>query len=133
MDEQFVSAKLSREDLIQIIRNIPDTVIAYDRDGSEIARSNIVVRHNQKRNEMAAEGGKTQVQIKQSHWEYSLMPIWILTYRDRQDRTYTYAMNGYTGKVYGELPISYPKLGLLLGAIALPLTAILTWLGGMLF
>lgn len=76
---------------------------------------------------------ETQVQIKQSHWEYSLMPIWILTYRDRQDRTYTYAMNGYTGKVYGELPISYPKLGLLLGAIALPLTAILTWLGGMLF
>lgn len=69
MDEQFVSAKLSREDLIQIIRNIPDTVIAYDRDGSEIARSNIVVRHNQKRDEMAAEGGKTQVQIKQSEQE----------------------------------------------------------------
>ena len=73
------------------------------------------------------------VNVKQSHWEYSLMPIWILTYRDRKDRAFTYAMNGYTGKVYGELPVSFPKLGILLASVALPLTAILTWLGGMLF
>lgn len=73
-----------------------------------------------------------QVNVKVSHWEYSLMPIWILTYRGRK-KTYTYAMNGYTGKVYGELPISFPKLGILLGAVALPLCAILTWLGGIFF
>ena len=42
-------------------------------------------------------------------------------------------MNGYTGKVYGELPISFAKLALLLGAIAVPLTGLLTWIGGMLF
>ena len=69
MEEQYVSAKLSREDLIDIIRNIPDTVIAYDQDGNDIARSSIVVRHNQKRAEMAAQGGKTLVQIKQSEQE----------------------------------------------------------------
>ncbi|MBQ9804999.1 MAG: TFIIB-type zinc ribbon-containing protein [Clostridia bacterium] len=75
----------------------------------------------------------TGVRVKQSHWDYSLLPIWMLNYRDKKGRVYTYAMNGYTGKVYGELPISFAKLGLLLGAIALPLTGLLTWIGGMLF
>ena len=71
--------------------------------------------------------------MKQSHWEYSLLPIWMLNYRDRRGKVYTYAMNGYTGKVYGELPVSLPKLGLLLAAVAAPLTALFTWIGGMLF
>ena len=74
-----------------------------------------------------------QVNIQKSHWEYSLLPIWILTYRDRKGRIYTYAMNGYTGKVYGELPVSIGKLMLLLSAIAIPVATVLTWLGGMLF
>lgn len=74
-----------------------------------------------------------QVQIRQSHWEYSLLPVWMLTYRDRKDRLYTYAMNGYTGKVYGELPVSMGKLMLLLGAIAVPIATLLTLLGGVLF
>ena len=56
-----------------------------------------------------------------------------LTYQGKDGKTYTYAMNGYTGKIYGELPISFARLGILLGAIALPLTALLTLLGGMLF
>jgi hypothetical protein len=56
------------------------------------------------------------VSILSSHWEYSLMPIWILTYKKKhkktpkKDRTYVYAMNGSTGKVFGELPVSIPKL-----------------------
>lgn len=73
------------------------------------------------------------VQIQSSHWEYSLLPVWVLTYRGRKGRIYTYAMNGHTGKVYGELPVSPVKLGLLFGAIALALTPILFLLGGMLF
>ncbi len=47
--------------------------------------------------------------ILSSHWEYSLMPIWILTYK-KKEKTFVYAMNGSTGKVYGELPVSIPKL-----------------------
>jgi DNA-directed RNA polymerase subunit RPC12/RpoP len=56
------------------------------------------------------------VAILSSHWEYSLMPIWILTYKKKhkktpkKDKTYVYAMNGSTGKVFGELPVSIPKL-----------------------
>ncbi len=56
------------------------------------------------------------VSILSSHWEYSLMPIWIMTYKKKharkkhKDKTYIYAMNGSTGKIYGELPVSIPKL-----------------------
>ena len=70
------------------------------------------------------------VSILKSHWEYSLMPIWILTYKKKhkktkaKDKTYVYAMNGSTGKVYGELPVSVPRLilaalGSFVGAAAL--------------
>lgn len=74
------------------------------------------------------------VSILHSHWEYSLMPIWILTYRKKHkkkkdgDRVYVYAMNGSTGKIYGELPVSIPKLilaslGAAVGAALLSLLA----------
>ncbi len=49
--------------------------------------------------------------ITGSHWEYTLMPIWILNYK-RKGKNYTYAMNGSTGKIYGELPVSPWKLAL---------------------
>lgn len=52
-------------------------------------------------------------------WEYTLLPVWILTYRDKKDKIFTYAMNGYTGKIYGELPVSFWKILLLaLGTFA---------------
>ena len=80
--------------------------------------------------------GETSVGIESSHWEYSLMPIWILTYRHegrKKTKTYTYAMNGNTGKIYGELPVSIPKIALLFGGIATALTAIFSLIGGFLF
>ena len=55
------------------------------------------------------------VKVDKSHWEYTLIPIWILTYKYKE-KNYTYAMNGYTGKVYGRLPVSVAKLLLLFGA-----------------
>ena len=73
-----------------------------------------------------------KVNIKQSHWEYALLPIWILTYTQK-DQVYTFAINASTGKIYGELPVSYPKLAILLGAIAVPATALLSMIGGALF
>ena len=72
------------------------------------------------------------LQIGSSHWEYSLLPVWVLTYRSKKGKVYTYAMNGHTGKIYGELPISFWKLGLLFGALVLALTPIFALLGGML-
>ena len=46
------------------------------------------------------------------HWDYTLMPIWILTYH-RKNKRHTYALNGYTGKVYGRLPVSGKRLSIL--------------------
>jgi DNA-directed RNA polymerase subunit RPC12/RpoP len=51
------------------------------------------------------------------HWDYTLMPIWLLNY-NRGGKTYTFAMNGYTGKVYGRVPVSAGKLAILGSAVA---------------
>ena len=44
------------------------------------------------------------------------MPIWLLNYRMR-DKVYTFAMNGHTEKIYGEIPVSRAKIGALFGVI----------------
>lgn len=41
-------------------------------------------------------------------WEYVLIPYWILTY-DFRNKRYVYALNGETGKFFGELPIDKRK------------------------
>ena len=81
---------------------------------------------------------QTNVDIKLSHWDYTLMPIWILTYIKKgktkeKDKVYTFAMNGYTEKIYGELPISFAKIGILFGSLVVGATAILSLIGGLLF
>lgn len=44
-------------------------------------------------------------------WEYGMMPVWLMTFKyNGQD--FLYAMNGQTGKNYGELPLDKKKLAL---------------------
>lgn len=57
--------------------------------------------------------------IVKEDWEYSLLPVWLLTYKDKNDKIFYYAMNGQTGKIFGELPIDYVKLGMFCGIIFL--------------
>ena len=76
---------------------------------------------------------ETNVNILQSHWEYALLPIWILTYTHKDGRVYTFAINASTGKIYGELPVSRLKLAVLTAAVAVPTTALLSLIGGALF
>jgi len=75
-----------------------------------------------------------KVKVHKSHWEYSLMPIWILTYtkKGKKDKVYTYAMNGYTEKMYGELPISFGKISLLFGAVCAAAATVMGLVGGFL-
>ena len=75
----------------------------------------------------------TKVNVLNCNWEYALMPIWMLTYRTKKGKLYTFAMNGHTGKVYGELPISYAKLAILFASLTAAITPLLTWIGGVLF
>lgn len=68
-----------------------------------------------------------KAQILHSNWEYCLMPLWILTYNTPK-RRYTFAMNGFTGKTYGEMPINWKKLLLVAAAVGLGIGLLLTFL-----
>ncbi len=60
--------------------------------------------------------------IENEQWQYGLMPVWTLTYRDpKQDKMYYFACNGQTGKVCGQLPTDRGRLAALFGVIAGPL------------
>lgn len=55
---------------------------------------------------------KTNVKTFEHHdheWKYSLLPIWILTY-NYLGKIYVYAMNGQSGRAFGEMPIDMKKL-----------------------
>lgn len=69
------------------------------------------------------------------HWEYSLMPVWLLS-RCYKGEYYYFAMNAQTGKVCGKLPMDeaallrYAKrLGLTIGTVLFLLGFV--FLGGM--
>lgn len=42
-------------------------------------------------------------------WDYGMMPVWFMTFI-YNGKSYLYAMNGQTGKNYGELPLDKGKL-----------------------
>ena len=77
-----------------------------------------------------------RVNIISSNWEYSLLPIWVLTYTPKKQKgkkkVYTYAMNGYTGKLYGEVPISYGRVSAFCGALLAVVAPIVGVIGGLL-
>lgn len=82
----------------------------------------------------------TQTDMNTLAWDYALMPIWILTYVQKKkdkEKIYTYALNGHTGKIYGELPLSAGRLfGLFAGlaaGITFVWTLVQTLMGGFLF
>jgi predicted RNA-binding Zn-ribbon protein involved in translation (DUF1610 family) len=61
-----------------------------------------------------------QVSVTQERAAYALLPVWMLRYR-YLGKDYSFTLNGNTGKVIGELPISRGKMifwGLVIGAAA---------------
>ena len=65
---------------------------------------------------------------KKESWHYTLLPVWVLTYRS-MGKLYYFAMNGQTGKIAGKLPIDRKKLSfvsVLAGAAA----AVVCLIGG---
>ena len=59
---------------------------------------------------------------------YTLLPVWMLRYRYK-DQTYTFAVNGQSGKVAGKPPLSKLKLGLWAAGLMTVFYTIIT-LGG---
>ncbi len=63
-------------------------------------------------------------------WNYTLLPVWIVTYKYK-GKIYPFAINGQTGKTYGELPTSKGKLAVLFASVT-AIVFVLAVLGGML-
>ena len=71
---------------------------------------------------------RADVQMHQRGVSYALLPVWLLSTR-WQDKIYLFAMNGQTGKLVGDLPVSKGRLALLFAG----LFAIFALLGTLLF
>ena len=68
--------------------------------------------------------------FNKSH-DYTFLPVWEITYKYR-GKEYTYAVNGATGKAFGKVPVSRPKLCLTFGAVVAGFFAVLSFVGGLL-
>ena len=70
------------------------------------------------------EDSNEQFRYENEKTDYALLPVWMLTTK-WNDKTYKFAMNGQTGKMIGDLPISVPKFL----AVIIPLFIILSIIG----
>ena len=59
---------------------------------------------------------QANVQMHQGRVSYALLPVWMLSTR-WQDKNYLFAMNGQTGKLVGDLPVSKGRLALLFAGV----------------
>lgn len=79
-------------------------------------------------NEVNVTVNDSLINIGEKSWRYNLLPVWVLNYKHKE-KDYIYALNGQTGKVYGELPVSNGKLAGLFAGVAVAATALLTLVG----
>lgn len=71
-------------------------------------------------------GGKEYIREKEVERNYSLLPVWFFN-TNYKNKKYSYALNGQTGKVVGQIPLSKIKFGILM--IAVVIVAIYLTLG----
>lgn len=64
------------------------------------------------------------VQLRRGRVHYALLPVWLLNTKWK-DQNYLFAMNGQSGKMVGDLPVSQGKFWGWFGAIWAPIAAIL--------
>ena len=69
--------------------------------------------------------------IAKELFKYTLLPVWIMTYRQSGNQVYYFAMNGQTGEIVGKLPINGKKL-YTLGGIIFAAVFVLLMIGGLL-
>ena len=69
------------------------------------------------------------VRLRRGRVKYALMPVWMLS-TQWKGQNFLFAMNGQTGKLIGDLPISRGRLLGWFAGISLPLMAVLYLLLG---
>ena len=62
--------------------------------------------------------------------DYTFLPVWILNYK-HNNKNYTFAINGVTGKLFGDLPISKTKLTFAFFGFLFGLFILIAFLGGL--
>lgn len=67
----------------------------------------------------------TDIRLSGSRVRYALLPVWILTTRWK-DKTFTFAMNGQTGKLVGNLPIDWKRFWMYVLSIGMSIGAVLS-------
>ena len=68
----------------------------------------------------------SSMEIRDPRWQYALLPVWVMTYGHRAGgKTYYFAMNGQTGKIWGRLPVDKRKLAGLFFGVFFPVFAAL--------
>lgn len=65
-----------------------------------------------------------QCRLLREDWRYILLPVWMMTYQYK-NKSYYYAVNGQTGKMTCNVPLSKGKLALLFGIVTLAVFLIL--------
>ena len=65
----------------------------------------------------------SHVRLRRGKVHYALMPVWMLNTK-WNGKDFLFAMNGQTGKLVGDLPVSQGRFWALFAAIAAPLAAI---------
>lgn len=63
------------------------------------------------------------VSLKRGKVHYALMPVWMLNTKWK-GKDFLFAMNGQTGKLVGDLPVSWGRFWGLFAAIAVPLSVL---------
>lgn len=72
---------------------------------------------------------RVQVTYRQQQMIYALLPVWFFNYRYK-DKDYSFAMNGQTGTMFGELPVSKIKCFLLGAGIFIATALVVLLMGG---
>lgn len=78
------------------------------------------------------ENASTAVRYRNIDYAYALLPVWFLNYTYK-GKDYEFAMNGQTGTMFGELPISGIKRFLYTLGVGLLTAAIAFLIGGLFF
>ena len=102
-----VDAEASQSRATERIRNstisaFEETCRGYDRLNTELA----------------------QIELSENSVKYAMMPVWLLS-TQWKGKNFLFAMNGQTGKLVGDLPVSMAKFWAWFAGISIPLMVIL--------
>ncbi|MGN0683331.1 MAG: hypothetical protein ACI4JY_06585 [Oscillospiraceae bacterium] len=109
--------------------DVPKTDAAVRIDERIVKAAEEEIRKTAAGNYNALEGVQTNVRYLNQQYVYALLPVWFLNYTYK-GKDYAFVMNGQTGAMFGELPVSKLKAFLFGSAVLLGQWLVCLLLGG---